>query len=178
MKWFKPKPDPKENYIPKKPLIWWIDDLSHEHCGLIDDPVRGWDRLPWPDNEKCYLAVDKTEYDKVVEKLKTLEQENERLKNKLGMFGAYGTDECHECSFGRVTVFKAHTKCIQCAPEEYREEFVENHGAQLKERDQLIKELRSLGTCDIDCDGVKCSKTCKKKSMIFEKARKLIGEEK
>lgn len=47
---------------------------------------------------------------------------------------------------------------------------------QLKERDELIRDLRSLGTCDIDCDGMKCSKTCKKKSMIFEKARKLTEE--
>ena len=48
---------------------------------------------------------------------------------------------------------------------------------QLKEQSELIKQLKALGTCDIDCDGVNCSKTCIKKSVLFEKAKK-IGEKK
>ena len=56
-------------FIPSKPLTWWIDDLSHEVCGLIDDPRRGLKNMPWPDCEKVYLAVDKREYDKLKEAL-------------------------------------------------------------------------------------------------------------
>ena len=88
-------------------------------------------------------------------KLKDRDQEIKRLKNKNERFDSF----CKEWVYG-----------------EENPDYYKTMGEKIKERDELIKELRSLGTCDIDCDGVKCSKTCKKKSMIFEKARKLIGE--
>lgn len=88
--------------------------------------------------------------DRLNEKNDPLEQEIERMK----------LDVKHGCSI--------------CATQpEVTITYLEE---QLKEREEMIKELRSLGTCDIDCDGMKCSKTCKKKSMIFEKARKMVGE--
>lgn len=52
------------------------------------------------------------------------------------------------------------------------------HKKQLKERDDLIKEaLPHLSECDDECHANgKCSKSCKNRGMIAEKARKLVGE--
>ena len=97
-------------------------------------------------------------------KLKDRDQEIERLKKFI-------EDQCGE-PYENLTS-KSEAKAMVELERRVVQDACE---FQLKERDDLIKELRSLGTCDIDCDGVKCSKTCKKKSMIFEKARKLIGE--
>lgn len=71
-----------DNYKPALPLIWWIDDLSHRTCGLVDDPIHGLNKLPWPDCEKVYLAIDKREYDKMKKALEYAVTELECL-NKL-----------------------------------------------------------------------------------------------
>jgi len=76
IKWFQNRKEVKrkeleliENFKPSKPLTWWIDDLSHRVCGLIDDPIYGLDKLQWPDYEKVYVAVDKREYDNIFNRL-------------------------------------------------------------------------------------------------------------
>lgn len=61
---------PKVRFKPETPLTWWIDDLTHAHCGLVDCPERGLATLPWPDDEKVYLAIDKKVYDAQERKLK------------------------------------------------------------------------------------------------------------
>lgn len=47
------------------------------------------------------------------------DEEIERLKAIIAMFKTHGTDGCSECEAGRVSIFIANKKCIQCAPEEY-----------------------------------------------------------
>jgi len=57
------KLDAEENAIRKDhtyayPLRWWVDDLNHRVCGIVDDPIIGLDTIPWPDSEKVYIAID------------------------------------------------------------------------------------------------------------------------
>jgi hypothetical protein len=69
---FKKKKEPVR-FIAKTPLTWWIDDVECRVCALVDHPTLGLDKLPWPDCEKVYLAIDKTAYDE-------LEQENKMMR--------------------------------------------------------------------------------------------------
>lgn len=71
---FKKKKKEVVKFTPSLPLTWWIDDLSHRVCALQDDPVHGLAKLPWPDCEKVYLAVDKDAYDRVVRKCTILKE--------------------------------------------------------------------------------------------------------
>lgn len=47
-----------KDWKPELPLRWWVDDLSHRICGLVDHPIVGLSDMPWPDNEKVYVAID------------------------------------------------------------------------------------------------------------------------
>lgn len=69
---FKKKKETVPPFKPNFPLTWWIDDLTHESCGLVDDPQRGLEKMPWPDCEKVYLAVDKEAYDLLHNALKEI----------------------------------------------------------------------------------------------------------
>lgn len=60
----------KKRFTPSLPLTWWIDDLTHEVCGLVDDPDRGLSNMSWPDCDKVYLAVNKEAYDQAIKDLK------------------------------------------------------------------------------------------------------------
>jgi hypothetical protein len=86
---FKSKKDSKP-FIPSRPLMWWIDDLTHEVCGLIDDPKRGLHNMPWPDNEKVYVAIDYTEYQKLEAKIKLQDQRIENLLKAVNFYGEAG----------------------------------------------------------------------------------------
>ena len=72
---FKKKKEPVR-FIAKTPLTWWIDDVECRVCALVDHPTLGLDKLPWPDCDKVYLAVDKTAYDKI-------EQENKMMQELI-----------------------------------------------------------------------------------------------
>lgn len=85
-----------DDYIPNRPLMWWIDDLSHEHCGLVDHPVRGWDKMPWPDNEKCYIAIDKTEYDKRVDEIQSLQSQLKKAEKVLSWYADHNNYRDHD----------------------------------------------------------------------------------
>lgn len=41
-------------------------------CGLVDHPQVGLDGMPWPDNEKVYIAIDKREYDRLAKEKEKL----------------------------------------------------------------------------------------------------------
>jgi hypothetical protein len=75
---FKKKKEPVR-FIAKEPLTWWIDDVECRVCALVDHPTLGLDKLPWPDCDKVYLAVDKTAYDK-------LEQENKMMRDEIKLY--------------------------------------------------------------------------------------------
>jgi hypothetical protein len=80
----KQKETPK-TFTPSLPLTWWIDDLTHEVCGLVDDPERGLSKMPWPDCDKVYLAVNKEAYDEllaIAEKSMDSQHELEAFKRK------------------------------------------------------------------------------------------------
>lgn len=54
--------------------------------------------------------------------LDTLKQERERagrLETTLKKFKVWGTDGCRTCETGRITMFVANERCIQCDPEAY-----------------------------------------------------------
>lgn len=57
--WLSNSPRVKD-YKPSYPLRWWVDDLSHRTCGLLDHPIYGIADMPWPDNEKVYIAIDES----------------------------------------------------------------------------------------------------------------------
>ena len=43
----------------EKPYEWWVDDLTHRVCAPLHHPIVGIKDMPWPDNEKVYIAIDK-----------------------------------------------------------------------------------------------------------------------
>ena len=47
-----------KGWKPERPLRFWIDDLTGRTCAVIDHPVYGLDKLPWPDNEKAIIVID------------------------------------------------------------------------------------------------------------------------
>jgi hypothetical protein len=47
--------------------------------------------------------------------------ENARLRELLNRFKVFGTDDCSECETGRITLFYAEKKCIECDPDSYME---------------------------------------------------------
>lgn len=73
----------KPDFNPSLPLTWWIDDISHSVCGLVECPERGLANMPWPDCDKVYLAVDKTAYDALLEENKTLKLQIKRQEDIL-----------------------------------------------------------------------------------------------
>lgn len=92
----KRKKKEKVKFTPKQPLEWWIDDLSHRVCALIDHPELGLDTLPWPDSDKVYIAIDKTEYTKVLEEAKKLLRESKSLISVFNEFPVDKDDEGQE----------------------------------------------------------------------------------
>lgn len=78
MFWKKKKEEVK--FTPKRPFTWWIDDLTHRHCGIMDDPNFGFDTLKWPDTDKVYIAIDKKFHDEKVAELETEIAVLEKLK--------------------------------------------------------------------------------------------------
>lgn len=147
---------------------------TYEEISARNDEIRKIVNELNPDcpDSGCYIDLHCSLYELVMRQLKNRDQEIERLKAIIErgseIRNNWENNEYQEASY--YTWLDDENRRI--------EQHSLNLEVQLKEHDKLIKELRSLGTCDIDCDGVKCSKTCKKKSMIFEKTRKLIGEEK
>lgn len=72
LKWYKAKKDKMqkekeliENFRVSAPLTWWINDLTHRTCGLVDHPTIGLRNIPWPDCDHVYIAIDKKHYDKI-----------------------------------------------------------------------------------------------------------------
>lgn len=74
----------KVKWKPQEPFTWWIDDLSHSVCALMDDPERGFNKIQWPDDEYVYIAIDKSFHDKKVAELENRIKELETsLKHVL-----------------------------------------------------------------------------------------------
>lgn len=137
MSWFKKKVDVLESYSPSRPLMWWIDDLSHEHCGLIDHPVRGWDKMPWPDNEKCYIAIDKSEYDKRVVEIESLQSQlKEALYDKEGMATSL-IEQIRKTNSAEKELMEARELLQQFIP---WVDFASHHAFSTVEQRRLIRE--------------------------------------
>lgn len=81
--------------------------------------VSGADRyfgIPMNPPGKPYEAISIAEHNHLISQLE------ERLRVaelKLRRFSAYGTDGCSSCETGRVTLFVANDRCIQCDPKSY-----------------------------------------------------------
>lgn len=87
----------KIKFDPKKPLIWWVDGLSHRVCGLVDGPELGFDKMPWPDCDTVYLAVDKRYVDSLVEVAKALEYASRPFANSHTLKGSRLEISRHNC---------------------------------------------------------------------------------
>jgi hypothetical protein len=92
---FKKKKEPVR-FIAKTPLTWWIDDVECRVCALVDHPTLGLDKLPWPDCDKVYLAVDKTAYDKIEQENKMMQECIEFVIANSGTSTDYNL-KCREC---------------------------------------------------------------------------------
>lgn len=94
---------------------------------------------------KCYrLSCSKqNEINELEAKLKEASEELEKAKAVNAKFKPWGTDQCSECETGRVTLFRANDKCMECAPETYTKEW-----ARSEDKDKLIEEMgKNLAKC-------------------------------
>lgn len=99
---FKKKKTDPPKFTPSFPLTWWIDDLSHKACGLVEDPERGLSNMPWPDCDKVYLAVDKEAYDL----LKAALEEIHNTVNVKEIIDIRGVDKDEALSTARSLALK------------------------------------------------------------------------
>jgi hypothetical protein len=122
----------KEPFTPSLPLTWWIDDLTHKVCGLVDDPERGLFNMPWPDCEKIYVAIDKTAYDDLRQQLADKQAENDGLQVKFReTYASYKSKEIE---------LQAEVDELKTAP--YALDVITKLEQQIKEKDALILELK------------------------------------
>jgi hypothetical protein len=81
----------RQPFKANRPFVWWIDDLEHRVCALIDDPDYGLDKVPWPDCEKVYLAIDKEFHDQEIKsKDQTIKQLEDALRDMGEALEFYG----------------------------------------------------------------------------------------